>query len=160
MLKVGDILPQTVLKILTEKGIENVDLNERLKGKKVILFGVPGAFTPTCTLEHLASFLPHSDLFKSKGVDEVICIAVNDLFVLKAWGDVYKANDKITFLSDWDGAFSKAVGLFFEEHDWTLGLRSLRYNSIITDGVVKYIEVEENPGLCLMTKADEILKHL
>jgi len=160
MIKIGDKLPQATFLSLTDKGIEKVNLFDHLKGKKVVLFGVPAAFSTTCTKHHLASFIELADQIKAKGVDEIICVAVNDPLLLKAWEIASNVNGKITILSDWDASFAKAMGLSFENQEVGFGVRSLRYSSVVDDGILKHIEVEDNFSVCTITRADEILKHL
>jgi peroxiredoxin len=160
MINIGDKIPTITLKTLTEDGIEDFDLNEHLKGKKIVIFGVPGAFTPTCTFEHLPSFIKRSAAIKEKGVDEILCIGVNDPLVMDAWGKAVQIEGKITLLSDWDASFSTALGVTFDGSAIGLGIRSRRYNAIVEDGILKYIELEEDPGSCGITHADQILEHL
>lgn len=160
MIKVGEVLPSIPLKMLTPSGVKEIHLKERVKGKRVVLFAVPGAFTPTCSKIHLPSFVKQADAIKAKGIDEIICIAVNDPFVLDVWGKVTHAEGKITLLSDGNGEFTKAMGLTLDAQAHGLGLRSQRYVSLIEDGILKYIEVESQPTECTVTCAEEILKHL
>ncbi|HUX78384.1 MAG TPA: peroxiredoxin [Alphaproteobacteria bacterium] len=160
MIKVGDSLPAISLKRLTASGIEEITLKDRLKGKKVILFAVPGAFTPTCSQIHLPSFVKQVDALKSKGIDEIICVAVNDPFVLDVWEKVTHAHGKITILSDGNGEFTKAMGMTLDASGLGLGARSQRYVAVVEDGIVKSLEVEPHPTQCTITCADEILKQL
>ncbi len=160
MIKVGDTLPSISLKRLTTSGIEDVVLRERVKGKKVILFAVPGAFTPTCSQIHLPSFIKEAAAIKAKGIDEIICVAVNDPFVLDVWEKATHASGKITLLSDGNGEFTKAMGLILDVGKNGLGIRSQRYVAIVEDGVVKFLQVEPQPTQCTVTCAEEILKHL
>jgi len=160
MIKIGDVLPSISLKRLTSSGIEEISLKERFKGKRVILFAVPGAFTPTCSNIHLPSFVKQAEAIKAKGTDEIICVAVNDPFVLDIWEKMAYAEGKVTFLSDGNGEFTKAMGLTLDANAHGLGLRSQRYVSLIEDGILKYIEVEPKPGECTITSAEEVLKHL
>ena len=160
MIKIGDTLPSIPLKRLTASGIENVMLMDRIKRKKVILFGVPGAFTPTCSQIHLPSFVRQAEAIKAKGIDEIICVAVNDPFVLDVWEKVTQAQGKITLLSDGNGEFTKAMGLTLEANGYGLGVRSQRYVALVDNGVVNSLQIEPHPTQCTVTCAEEILKHL
>ena len=160
MIKVGDTLPSISLKRLTASGIEDLALSDRVKGKKVILFAVPGAFTPTCSQIHLPSFIKQADAIKAKGVDEIICVSVNDPYVLDVWEKVTHAHGKITLLSDGNGEFTKAMGLILDGSGKGLGIRSQRYVALVDNGVLKYLQVEPHPSECTVTCAEEILKHL
>lgn len=160
MIKIGEAIPSVSLKRLTSSGVEEIPLKERLKGKRVVLFAVPGAFTPTCSNIHLPSFVKQSKAIKAKGIDEIICVAVNDPFVLDIWEKMADAEGKIIFLSDGNGEFTKAMGLTLDASAHGLGVRSQRYVSLIEDGILKYIAVEPKPGECTITSADELLKHL
>lgn len=160
MLKVGDKLPDATFLAFGDMQIVKVDLAERLKGKKVILFGFPGAFSPVCAGMHIPTFIELFDQIMAKGVDEIIGVSVNDVAVLVAFMQAMKAEGKITFLSDWDASFSKSVGMTHDASFWGAGTRSLRYTAVVEDGVVKHIEIEERPDLCSVSKAEEILKHL
>lgn len=146
---VGDKLPEAKLLKLGEKGPEPVDLGERVKGRKVVIFAVPGAFTPTCHSAHVPSFIQSMDDLKSKGVDEVICIAGNDPFVMKAWGEATGADKAgITMLSDADGSFSESLGLNFSAPPAGLYNRASRFALAAEDGVVTVLNVEEDGGTC------------
>jgi cytochrome c peroxidase len=160
MIKVGDRIPDFTLKRLTDQGIEEINIADRIKDKKVVIFGIPGAFTGTCTNIHVPSFVKHADELKAKGIDEIICVAVNDPFVMKALEEHTNAAGKVTLLSDWDASFAKAMGLTFDGSGIFLGIRSMRYDAIFEDGVLKQINVEQNPGSCGITKADSLLEQL
>lgn len=142
---VGERLPDARFMIMTEDGPAPRTTSEVFAGKKVALFAVPGAFTPTCNNNHLPGFLDNADAFKAKGVDEIICVAVNDTFVLSAWAKATGAEGKITFLSDGNGEFTKALGLEMDGSAANLGLRSRRYAMIVEDSVVKTFNIEETP---------------
>lgn len=159
MIKIGDSLPEIPLRILKGSTIEVVDLKDRIKGKKVILFAVPGAFTPTCSEIHLPSFVREADALKAKGIDEIFCVAVNDPYVLDVWGKVSHATGKITLLSDGSGEFTKAMGLVLDNLP-LLGLRSKRYVAVLENGIVKYLQVEPNSNKCTVTCAEDIIKNL
>lgn len=160
MITVGNPVPAATLKLLGTSGIENIALSDRLKGKKVVLFAVPGPYTPTCSQIHLPSFVKNADAIKAKGVSEIICVAVSDPFVMAAWGKEHQTTGKVTLLSDWDASFSKAMGLTLENKDAGLGVRALRYSAVIENGIVKHLDVEANPGQCEISSGDSILENL
>jgi len=140
MIKIGDTLPQTKLQQLTSEGSQTLDNQQLFTGKKVLMFAVPGAFTPTCSNTHLPGYVVNFDKFKAKGIDSIICLSVNDAFVMKAWGESQNA-ENIMMLADGDGAFTKALGLDSNTGAFG-GLRSQRYAMLIDDGVVTVLNVE------------------
>ncbi len=156
---VGDTLPDLKLQKVGPDGIAEVSTGELFRGKKVVLFAVPGAFTPTCSVKHLPGFVEKADEIKSKGVDEIVCLAVNDAFVMQAWGKDRGTGDKLTLLADGSGAFTKALGLELDGSRFGLGTRSQRYAAIVEDGVVKALHVEE-PMKFEVSSAEAILKAL
>ena len=141
MIKKGDQLPAANLQRLSSEGMQNLNNDDLFKGKKVILFAVPGAFTPTCSEAHLPGYVVNFDTFKEKGVDDIVCLAVNDAFVMKAWGDSQNA-ENLLMLADGDGSFSKALGLSMETGGFG-GLRSQRYSMLVDNGIVTQLNVEE-----------------
>ncbi|WP_217517677.1 peroxiredoxin [Vibrio metschnikovii] len=141
MIKQGQSLPAATLSQLTADGMVNHNVQELFAGKKVVLFAVPGAFTPTCSEAHLPGYVVHADTFKAKGVDLIACVAVNDAFVMKAWGEVQNASE-LLMLADGDASFTKALGLEMDTAGFG-GIRSQRYAMIIEDGVVTTLNVEE-----------------
>ena len=154
---VGDKLPGATLLRMGDSGPEQVALDEKLAGRKVALFGLPGAYTGTCTMAHVPSFIRAMDALKAKGVDEVICVSVNDPFVMQAWGEATGASAAgIAMLADSDGAFTKALGLDFDAPPAGLHGRSKRYALAAEDGVVTVLNIEESPGVC-ETSAGEAL---
>jgi peroxiredoxin len=157
---VGDKLPEASFKVRTPEGLKDVTTQELTAGKKVVLFAVPGAFTPTCHAKHVPSYLEHLDALKAKGVDAVACIAVNDAFVLDAWGKSVGSDGKIMLLSDGNATFTKALGLDFDGSGFGLGTRSKRYSMLVENGVVKALHVEESPGVMEVSGADRILAAL
>jgi peroxiredoxin len=159
MIKIGDTLPDIPLYTLKGSTIKKVGLSSLIKGKKVILFAVPGAFTPTCSKIHLPSFVRQADALKAKGIDEIFCIAVNDPYVLDVWGKVAHAIGKITLLSDGRGEFTKAMGLVLDNLP-LLGLRSKRYVAIVENGIVTSLQVESDATKCTITCAEDIIKNL
>jgi len=159
-IKVGDKLPEATLRRMTEKGIETVPTKEFFAGRKVVLFAVPGAFTPTCHNDHLPSFVKNADAIRGKGAKAIACVAINDPFVMGAWSRSVPGADGITFLSDGNGEFTKAIGMDFDGSGFGLGIRSRRYAMIVEDGKVTALEVEESPGACSVSSGAEILKKL
>jgi peroxiredoxin len=159
-IQVGEKLPDVTLRRMTEKGPEAVKTSDFFKGRKVVVFAVPGAFTPTCHNDHLPSYAKNAATFKTKGIAEVICVAINDPFVLQAWAKSVPGAEKITFLSDGNGEFSKAIGMTFDGSGYGLGTRSLRYAMVVDDGKVKMLDVEEKPGTCSISSGPSILKKL
>jgi peroxiredoxin len=157
---VGDKLPEATFKVRTPDGLKDVSTAEFTAGRKVVLFAVPGAFTPTCHAKHVPSYLEHLDALKAKGVAEVACVAVNDAFVLDAWAKACGTDGRITFLSDGNGTFTKAVGFDFDGSGFALGTRSKRYSMLVDNGVVKALNVEESPGVMEVSGADRILAAL
>ncbi len=158
-IKVGDRIPSAKLVQVGPDGGREVTTEEVFGGKTVVLFGVPGAFTPTCSIKHLPGFLEHLDALKAKGVDTVACLAVNDQFVMEAWAKSQNALDKIMFLADGSGLFTKALGLEFDLTARGLGIRAQRFAMIVKDGVVTYLGVEE-PGGFEVSKAEAVLAAL
>ncbi|MEM9195874.1 MAG: peroxiredoxin [Myxococcota bacterium] len=159
-IKVGDKLPSQDLKRMGDAGLEDVSTDSIFSGRKVVLFSVPGAFTPTCHKEHLPSYVENAAQIKGKGVDEIVCLSVNDPFVMKAWGDAVGATGKVTMLPDWDASFSKALGLTMDAGGAGLGVRGQRFSMVVEDGVVKSLDVEENSGKMVVSDAATCLTHL
>lgn len=157
---VGDRLPDATFKVRTPDGLGDLTVKDLTAGKKVALFAVPGAFTPTCHAKHVPSFLANLDAFKAKGVDQVACIAVNDAFVLDAWAKATGADGKILFLADGNATFTKAIGLDFDGSGFGFGTRSKRYSMIVEDGVVKALNVEGSPGVMDASSAERLLSQL
>ena len=158
-IQVGDKLPSATLVKATADGPDAVQTDEFFAGRKVALFAVPGAFTPTCSARHLPSFIEKLEELKAKGVDEVACTAVNDPFVMAAWAKQAGAEGKVTMLSDGNGAFAKALGLEFDGSKFGMGTRSQRYSMIVEDGVVKELNIEQ-PGEFRVSSADYMLSQL
>lgn len=154
-IKVGDRLPTTTLVKVTTEGPEQVTTTDFFAGRRVVLFAVPGAFTPTCSAQHLPGFVSHADAVKAKGVDEIACTAVNDVFVMKAWGQVH-SSDAITMLADGNADFAKAIGLTLDGTKFGMGVRSQRYTMLVDDGVVEQLFVEA-PGEFKVSSAEHLL---
>ena len=140
-IKVGDKIPEGTLTQMTEKGPAPVSTSELFGGKKVVLFAVPGAFTPTCSAKHLPGFVQNADALKAKGADVIACMAVNDVFVMNAWGKDQGVGEML-MLADGNGEFAKAVGLVLDGSGFGMGPRSQRYSMLVKDGVVKELNVE------------------
>lgn len=157
-ISVGDSLPQATLTKMTADGPEPVDTADYFKGKKVALFAVPGAFTPTCSAKHLPGFVEKDGDLKAKGIDEVVCTSVNDAFVMGAWSKSSDA-EGVTMLADGNGAFAEALGLTMDGSKFGMGTRSQRYSMIVDDGVVKQLNVE-GPGEFKVSSADYLLGQL
>ena len=157
---VGDQLPDLKLKERTPDGPAEVSTDDLFKGKRVVLFAVPGAFTPTCSLNHLPGYLDNRDAILAKGVDDIMVIAVNDHHVMGAWANHTGAAGKLRFLADWDAAFTKAIGLDADLSAGTLGIRSKRYSMLVEDGVVKSLNVEESPGQATVSAAAAMIEQL
>ena len=158
-IKVGDQIPSMKLMMATPEGPKETSTDEVFKGKKVVLFAVPGAFTPTCSVKHLPSFTENADAIKAKGVDTIACIAVNDAFVLGAWAKESGCDGKVTMLADGSAAFTKALGLELDLNARGMGTRSQRYAMIAEDGKVTHLAVEA-PGGFDVSRGEAILAHL
>lgn len=158
-IKVGDKLPEAKFTVMGEGGPRPAPSSEVFAGKKVVLFAVPGAFTPTCSEAHLPGFVGLADDLKAKGVDTVACTAVNDVFVLAAWSKARDAGD-ITMLADGNADFARALGLDLDLSAFGLGTRSKRYAMIVTDGVVDYLAIEDSPPEHIKATADKVLASL
>lgn len=157
-LQVGDKMPSGTLRYF-DAGIQSVSTDDLFDGKKIVLFAVPGAFTPTCNDTHFPGFLANSDELKEKGVDQVVCMAVNDPFVMRSWGNSLDAHDHIRMLSDGNGDYAEALGLTLDLSGIGLGKRSARFAAIVDDGVVRYLGVE--PGKDVgVSSASAVLEHL
>jgi peroxiredoxin len=159
-IKVGEKLPEATLRVVTAEGPKPVTTADFFGGRKVVLFGLPGAFTPTCHKNHLPGFIAEEAAFKAKGVDEIALTAVNDHFVLDAWQKATGAAGHVTFLADGSGDFAKALGLEFDASAGGLGVRSLRYSMLVEDGVVKLLNIEESPGKADLSGATHLLAQL
>lgn len=159
-LSVGDTIPNVQLMTLTTQGLKPVSSTEVLGQGKVVLFAVPGAFTPTCSDHHLPGFVMQADEILEKGVDRIACISVNDPFVMHAWGNAQGTGDKITMLADGNGEFAASTGTELDLTGIGLGKRSKRYAAILQDGVVQEIFLETNPGGVEVSGADKVLKAL
>jgi peroxiredoxin len=158
-IKVGDQMPKGQLMRMGANGPEPISTDDLFRGKKVVLFSVPGAFTPTCSAKHLPGFVQNADALKAKGVDTIACMAVNDVFVMNAWGESSKAKDKIVMLADGNGEYARALGLEMDASKFGMGTRGKRFSAIIDNGVVKQLNVE-GPGEFKVSSAETALQQL
>ena len=158
-IKVGDKIPSVTLMQMKDGGPKPVSTEELFKGKRVALFALPGAFTPTCSAKHLPGFIKQYDALKAKGIDVIACLSVNDAFVMGAWGIQQGAGDKVMMLADGNGDFTRAVGLELDGSKFGMGKRSQRYSLVAEDGVVKVLNVEA-PGAFEVSSADHMLSQL
>jgi len=159
-IKVGEHLPNATLRLLTPDGPKPVETKDYFAGKTVVLFGLPGAFTPTCHKNHLPGFIASEAKFKAKGVDKIAMTAVNDHYVLKAWAEATGAEGHVDFLADGAGHFAKAIGLDLDLAAGGLGLRSKRYSMLVVDGVVKLLNVEPDAGKVDFSGAQDLLTQM
>jgi peroxiredoxin len=156
---VGDKIPAGTLKIAGPDGTKDVSTDELFGGKKVVLFGLPGAFTPTCSAQHLPGFVAKAGEIKAKGVDSIVCLSVNDAFVMNAWGKAHDAADKVLMAADGNAEFTRALGLEFDASNFGMGVRAQRFAMIVDRGVVKGLFVEK-PMKFEVSSAEAVLKKL
>ena len=159
-INVGDKVPSVTLKQLTPEGVKEVTTDEIFGGKKVVFFAVPGAFTPACSQRHLPGFVERAADIKAKGVDEIACVAVNDAFVMGAWGKEQKTEGKVRMLADGSGDLVRALGLELDLSKGGLGIRSQRYSMLVDNGVVKSLNIEKQPGQVDVSGAEAMLRAL
>src|SRR5688572_26271743 len=158
-IKPGDRMPTGTLKVMAADGPKDVTTDQLFKGKKVVLFSVPGAFTPTCDAKHLPGFVQLADQLKAKGVDTIACMAVNDVFVMNAWGKASNVGDKVTMLADGNGDYAKALGLEMDGRGFGMGTRGQRFAVVVEDGVAKQVNVEA-PGQFKVSAAEHVLSQI
>jgi peroxiredoxin len=158
-IRIGDSIPPATLAKVTGDGPERIDTASYFAGRRIALFSVPGAFTPTCSARHLPGFVDKAAELKAKGIDEIACTAVNDAFVMAAWGKSAGVDDKVTMLADGNGEFAKAIGLEMDGSKFGMGLRAQRYSMIVNDGVVEQLNVEQG-GAFEVSSADHLLGQL
>lgn len=156
---VGDKVPSATLMQMKDGGPKPVKTEDLFAGKKIVVFALPGAFTPTCSAKHVPGFVQHADEFKAKGIDAIACVSVNDAFVMGAWGENQKAGDKVMMLADGNGDFTRAMGLEMDGSRFGMGKRSQRYAMVVDNGVIKELNVEE-PGAFSVSSAEHVLKQL
>ncbi len=155
----GEKIPSLILHHKTADGVEEISTEEIFNGKKVVLFALPGAFTPTCSASHLPGYVVKSDEIFAKGVDRIVCLSVNDAFVMGAWGEQQNVEDRVMMIADGSGYFTQAVGLEFDRRQGGMGMRSQRYAMIVNDGVVELLNIEA-PAKLEVSDADTILASL
>lgn len=160
MTSVGSNVPATPLAYMGKEGPEEVSLDKLSAGKRIAVFAVPGAFTPTCSAQHLPGYLKHADALREKGIDTIACVSVNDAFVMRAWGEKASVGDNILLLADGNGAFTKAMGMELDASAFGMGNRSKRYSMLVEDGVIKILNEEENASKAEASGAESLLKQL
>lgn len=158
-IKVGDKIPSATLMQMKSGTPRPIKTDDFFSGKKIVVFALPGAFTPTCSAKHLPGFVQHAEELKRKGADAIACVSVNDAFVMGAWGEQQKVGDKVAMLADGNGDFTKALGLELDASKFGMGRRSQRFSMIVENGVVKTLNVEE-PGAFSVSSAEHALKQL
>jgi len=158
-IQVGERLPSGKLKTMTPDGPRDVSTDDLFKGKKVILFAVPGAFTPTCDAKHLPGFVENAEGLKGKGIDTTACLSVNDVFVMNAWGKHANTGDKVTMLADGNGEYTRALGLELDARGFGMGMRSQRFAILVDDGVAKQVHIEA-PGQFKVSSAEHLLTQI
>jgi peroxiredoxin len=158
-IQAGDKMPSGVFGVMTDAGPGAVSTDDLFGGKKVVLFSVPGAFTPTCSMNHLPGFVDHADEILGKGVDKIACMAVNDVFVMDAWGKDRGVGDKVTMLADGNGEYAKALDLEMDGSGFGMGMRGQRFAIIVDDGVASHVAVED-PGKFEVSSAESVLANL
>ncbi|MET0535292.1 MAG: peroxiredoxin [Steroidobacter sp.] len=159
MIKVGDRVPAGTLTLITKDGPQKVSAEEFFNGRKVVLFSVPGAFTPTCDAKHLPGFVEKAADIKGKGVDAIACMAVNDAFVMKAWGKAQNTDGKVEMVADGNAEYTKALGLDMDASGHGMGIRGQRFSLVVDNGVVKQVNVEQK-GEFKVSSADHVLTQL
>ncbi len=159
MIKTGDRIPSATLMTMTADGPQPVETDAFFKGRTVALFAVPGAFTPTCSAKHMPGFIENADAIKAKGVDEIACLSVNDVFVMGAWAKSQNAEGKVTVLADGNGDFAEALGLTMDGARFGMGKRAQRFSLLVRDGVVDAVNVEE-PGQFKVSSAEHLMGQL
>jgi glutaredoxin/glutathione-dependent peroxiredoxin len=158
-IKVGDRMPEGSFGVMNKEGPGSLSTGELFKGKKVVLFAVPGAFTPTCSMNHLPGYLKHSEEIFAKGVDTIACLSVNDTFVMDAWGKDKQVGNKLKMLADGNGSYTQALGLELDASGFGMGKRSQRFAIVVQDGVVRNLFVEA-PREFKVSAAEHVLKNL
>jgi peroxiredoxin len=158
-IKAGERMPAGTFKRMTKEGPKDLTTDELFKGKTVVLFSVPGAFTPTCDAKHLPGFVQLADQLRAKGVDTIACMAVNDVFVMNAWGKASGVGDRILMLADGNGDYARALGLELDGKGYGMGTRGQRFAIIVKDGVAQRVDVEQ-PGQFKVSAAESVLANL
>jgi len=158
-IKIGDRIPSVTVQQMQEKGVTNITTDELFGGKKVAVFALPGAFTPTCSASHLPGYVVKSDELFAKGIDSIICLSVNDAHVMNAWGKEHNAEDRVQMIADGSAKFTKAIGMEIDLNKAGMGIRSRRYAMVVNDGIVETLNLEE-PGKFEVSDADTMLASL
>jgi peroxiredoxin len=158
-IKVGEKVPSATLMQMKGGAPQPVKTDDLFKGKKVVVFGLPGAFTPTCSAKHLPGFIQHAEEIRKKGVDAIACLSVNDAFVMGAWGEQQGSGDKVLMLADGNGDFTRSLGLEMDASRFGMGKRAQRFAMVVDDGVVKQLNVEE-PGSFSVSSAEHVMNQL
>ncbi len=158
-IKAGDRMPEGKLKVATAEGLKDLTTDELFKGRNVLFFAVPGAFTPTCDAKHLPGYIEKADAFKAKGIDTIACMSVNDVFVMKAWGKSAGADGKVLMLADGNGDYARALGLALDARGFGMGERSQRFATLVRDGVATQVQVEKG-GEFKVSAADFMLERV
>lgn len=158
-IKVGDRMPEGKFKTMTEGGPKDLSTHELFDGKRVVLFSVPGAFTPTCDAKHLPGYLTHADALRAKGIDTIACMAVNDVFVMNAWGKASNVDAKVLLLADGNAEYAKALGLTLDASGFGMGTRGQRFAILVEDGIATKLNVEA-PGQFKVSSAEHVLQQL
>ena len=158
-IKAGERMPSGTLKIMGDDGPKDLKSDDLFRGKKVVLFSVPGAFTPTCNAKHLPGFVANADKLKAKGIDTIACMSVNDVFVMNAWGKSSGVGDKVMMLADGNGDYARALGLELDGRDFGLGMRGQRFAILVEDGVAKRVNIEA-PREFKVSTAEHVLSQL
>jgi len=159
-IKVGDKVPSGSFGVMKGEGPGSISTDELFSGKKVVVFSVPGAFTPTCSKTHLPGFVKNAGAIKAKGIDTIACLAVNDVFVMDAWGKSSGAEGKVVMLADGNAAYTKALGLDLDASGFGMGTRGQRFAMVVKNGVVEKLQVEPSAGQCTISGGDSILSSL
>ena len=158
-IEAGDPIPDVTLMQMSERGPQPVTTDELFSGKRIVLFAVPGAYTPTCSARHLPGFVNQAAAIRARGVDQIVCLAVNDAYVMDAWGKEHHAADEVTMVADGNGEFTRATGLEDDRRERGMGVRTQRCAMIVDDGVVTAIHIER-PGEFAVSSAEAVLEHL
>ncbi len=160
MIKAGDKIPSAQLMHMSDAGPTPITTEDLFQGKNVALFAVPGAFTPTCSNQHLPGFIEKAEDLRAKGIDTIICLSVNDAFVMSAWGQAQGASGKVMMVADGNGDLTEKMGVAMDGSGFGMGKRSLRYSMIVRDGIVTQFNLEENPGGAAISGAENLLSQL
>lgn len=159
-IKAGEFFPKVKIQTTTDEAIADLDTGDFFKGRRVVLFGLPGAFTPVCSASHLPSYINNNQQLKDKGVDAVACLSVNDAYVMQAWGKQFDIAGKVQLWADGNGELTKTLGLELDGSAVGLGTRCQRFVMAVKDGVVEWIDIEDSPAVCDLSHGDKVLARL